>query len=392
MSDLGQDAIELTRRLIRMDTVNPPGNEQVPAHFLGHLLQKAGFEVAYHSFEPARTSVVARFGSNETRKPLCFTGHLDTVPLGAAEWDFAPHSGEVIDDRLYGRGSSDMKAGIAAFIVAALDFVRRGQRTANLVLVLTAGEETGCQGANHLAGTEGALGAAGAVIVGEPSANYPLIGHKGVLWLHARMRGVTAHGSTPEFGVNAIYLARRVIEKLEKFSFNVAQHELLGSPTLNVGTMRGGSNINSVPDFAELGIDIRTVPGIENVELRERLVDYLAPDLAELEGVIDMAPLYTSPDVPWIQRVYQIVTPIIGLRPEPRSASYFTDACALKPAYRDAPTVILGPGEPDQAHLTNEFCLVSRIIQAVEIYGALMRDWCAPPQREDELVSMDQVY
>jgi succinyl-diaminopimelate desuccinylase len=390
MSDSGQDAIALTRQLIRMDTINPPGNEHVPAHFLGELLQKAGFTVAYHSFEPARTSLVARYGSHGAAKPICFSGHLDTVPLGAAAWDFAPHGGEIIDDRLYGRGSSDMKAGIGAFVAAALEHVRRAARTANLVLVLTASEETGCQGANHLANTEGALGDAGAVIIGEPTANYPVIGHKGVLWLRARMRGVNAHGSTPEFGVNAIYRARRVIEKLEKFRFNEAQHEVLGSPTLSVGTMRSGTNINSVPDLAELGIDVRTIPGIDNDELHARLSDYLAPELAELDAIIDIEPIYTAPEVPWIQRVYDIVTPFIAVRPEPRGASYFTDACALKRVYR-APTVILGPGEPNLAHQTNEFCTLSRIVQAVDIYGALMRDWCDASQRYEALHALDRV-
>lgn len=387
MADPAQTAIELTQQLIRMDTVNPPGNEQVPAHFVGDLLASAGFDVAYYSFDHSRTSLVARFGSADHGKPLCFTGHLDTVPLGAADWAFAPHGGEIVDDRLYGRGSSDMKAGIAAFVAASLDHVRRAPRDANVVLVLTASEETGCQGADHLVETEGALGEAGAVVVGEPTANYPLIGHKGVLWLTARTRGVTAHGSMPDVGINAIYLASRVIGKLEQFRFDVGAHELLGSPTLNVGTMKSGSNINSVPDLAELGIDIRTVPGIDNTRLRQNLADYLAPDLAELEEIIDLDPIYTSPDMPWIQRVYQVLTPILGVRPEPRGASYFTDACALKPAFRDAPTIILGPGEPAQAHQTNEFCLVSRIAQSVEIYGALIHDW----SRAASLVPMDHL-
>jgi succinyl-diaminopimelate desuccinylase len=378
----GQDAISLTRRLIRMDTVNPPGNEHVPALFLGELLEEAGFDVAYHSFEPTRTSVVARFGANRALRPICFSGHLDTVPLGAAEWNFPAHGGDIVDDRLYGRGSSDMKGGICAFVMAALEHVRRVPRAANVVLVLTASEETGCQGARHLAATDGALGDAGAVVVGEPTANYPVIGHKGVMWLCARTRGVTAHGSTPECGVNAIYLARRILEKLEQFRFGEAQHELLGSPTLNVSTMRSGDNINSVPDLAELGIDIRTIPGMDNHALRRELVEHLAPELAELERIMDIEPLYTAPDTPWIRRVFEMITPIIGERPVPRGASYFTDACALTSVYRDAPTIILGPGEPQQAHQTNEFCLVSRIVQAVEIYGALMRDWDCGFQEE----------
>jgi succinyl-diaminopimelate desuccinylase len=180
-----------------------------------------------------------------------------------------------------------------------------------------------------------------------------------------------------------------MLHKLEAFRFGATAHELLGSPTLNVGTLSSGININSVPDKAELGVDIRTVPGIDPSALRAHLSDYLAPDLAELEDLLEMAPIYTSPDVPWIQRVYQLVNPIIGERPEPKSAGYFTDACALKPAFQDAPTIILGPGEPQQAHQTDEYCLVSKIAQAVEIYTALIDDWCGIGQHREASATLD---
>lgn len=374
MSNPQQHAIELTQRLVRMNTVNPPGNEHASAVFLGDMLRAAGFEVAYHAFEPGRTSLVARYASDPTQAALCFTGHLDTVSLGGTGWERDAHGGDIVDDRLYGRGSSDMKAGISAFVIATLEHVRRAPRTANVALVLTASEETGCQGAHYLA-KAGALGTAGAIVVAEPTANYPMVGHKGVMWLNARTRGVAAHGSMPEVGVNAIYRARRVLEKLECYHFAHPMHAHLGTPTLNVGTITSGSNINTVPDSAEFGIDIRTLPGMNNAALRDQLREHLAPELTDLDDFVNLEPIWTEPDAPWIQRVFEVLTPLLGSRPQPRGVSYFTDACALKSAYLDAPTVILGPGEPQQAHQTNEYCHVSRIAQAVEIYDALLRDW-----------------
>jgi hypothetical protein len=100
-------------------------------------------------------------------------------------------------------------------------------------------------------------GQAGALVVAEPTTNRPLCGHKGALWLKATTRGVTAHGSMPDKGVNAIYAAARAVGRLEAFDFNVARHPVMGAPTLNVGTLHGGLNLNSVPDRAEIGIDIR---------------------------------------------------------------------------------------------------------------------------------------
>jgi len=113
------DAVALTRSLLRFDTVNPPGRERDCAHLVGAMLQEWGFEVAYHEYEDARTSVVARSGGVDSKPPLCLTGHLDVVPLGSRKWTRDPFSGEADGDRLYGRGSSDMKAGLAAILLAA---------------------------------------------------------------------------------------------------------------------------------------------------------------------------------------------------------------------------------------------------------------------------------
>src|SRR2546426_11794527 len=109
-----QDAIALTRALLRFETVNPPGRERDCARHAGALLEQWGFRVEYHEYAEARTSVIARAGGSPSKAPLCLTGHLDVVPLGARAWTRDPFAGETQGDRLYGRGSSDMKAGVAA--------------------------------------------------------------------------------------------------------------------------------------------------------------------------------------------------------------------------------------------------------------------------------------
>lgn len=366
-------AVELTRELIAFDTINPPGNEAACARYLGQRLEDGGFAVAYHDFGEGRANVVARCGKGD-RVPLCFTGHLDTVPLGAAPWGVDPFAGEVAGERLYGRGSSDMKSGVAAFVVAAITAAQQ-PRSPDLVLVLTAGEETGAEGAAHLARSGAALGEAGALVVGEPTSNVPFVGHKGALWLEAHTRGVSAHGSMPERGVNAVFKAGRVLAKLEDFDFNLPPHEVLGKATLNVGTIRGGMNINSVPDHADIGIDIRTVPGVDHARLREALAGYLAPELGELAVSVDLEEVWTDPANPWVQDVFEIMAGILGEQPEPRGASYFTDASVLTRVYGGVPTIILGPGEAAMAHQTDEYCQLERIDQAVEAYRAIMELW-----------------
>ena len=365
------DAVGLTRSLLRFDTINPPGREADCARHAGAMLQEMGFSVQYVDYAEGRTNVVARAGNGE--RPLCLTGHLDVVPLGTRAWTRDPFSGETDGDRLYGRGTSDMKAGVAAMLVAARNLAKHLSGTPGLVFVLTAGEETGCIGSRHLAKAQ-ALGKAGAMVVGEPTSNYPLVGHKGSLKFHATFRGKSAHGSMPELGVNAVYKAANAVSRLEFFDFQAAEHPIMGAPTLNVGTFEGGSGVNLVPDFAKIGVDIRTVPGVDHAKLLSRIRNLLSD--AELEINSDLPPVWTEPETEWVQRVYEISKPYLGEAPKPRSAPYMTDAANLLTAYRGAPAVVLGPGEAAQAHQTDEHASMERIRQAVEIYEKIIRDWC----------------
>lgn len=180
--------LELARQLLGFNTINPPGSEADCMRFFADWLDDSGFEVSLSSFGEGRCNLIASLPGAKSGKPLAFTGHLDTVPLGNARWQYDPFGSQMEDGRLYGRGSSDMKAAIAAFAVACVH-----QREAILagrgaVLLITGGEETGCDGARALIASA-TLPEVGALIVGEPTANYPVIGHKGALWLRCETRG-----------------------------------------------------------------------------------------------------------------------------------------------------------------------------------------------------------
>jgi succinyl-diaminopimelate desuccinylase len=366
--------LEITQELVRIESINPPGNEDECAKYVGGLMEDAGLHVSYHAFAEGRTGIVARLEGSGGKAPICFGGHIDTVPLGAKPWRMDPFAGEVSDGKVYGRGSTDMKGGLAAYLWAGLRLARMKRGKADILFVAVASEETGCQGSFHLARSR-VLRGAGALVIAEPTSNYPIIGHKGALWLRAETTGVTAHGSMPHLGANAIYKAAAAIGKLERFTFNVAPHPVLGAPTLNVGTIKGGMNVNSVPDRAEFTIDMRTIPGQDHGTLLSRLQSYLGGEIA-LSPLVDVAGIWTEVDNPWIQEIFDLVEPALGEKPEARSAPYFTDASALKPAFDGAPTVILGPGDMKLAHQTDEYCEVDKIEEAANIYEAIARRWC----------------
>jgi len=370
------DPCSLTRELLAFNTINPPGMERACAKHLGALLEEAGFRVAYHEFAEARTSLIAHIGIRDGKPPICFTGHIDTVPLGGARWTHDAFAGETDGDRLFGRGSTDMKSGIAAFIVAACELAPELARGPGLVLVITAGEEIGCEGAKYLADHE-LLERAGAIVVAEPTANYPYVGHKGLAWFEVETTGVTAHGSMPEVGDNAIVKMARVIDDLGHFRFPVESHAVMGKPTLNVGTIHGGLNTNSVPDRATITLDTRTVPGIDHVHLCESLQALVAPRGARVRRIVETPALYTEPADEWVQQVFDLCTPYLEGRPTPKTITFSTDGADLKRGFGAPPAVILGPGEPRLAHQTDEWCSIGRIGQSVELFRTLMQRWNA---------------
>ncbi len=368
------DPVELTQTLIRMDTINPPGNEEPAARYLGELLAEAGLEVSYPRLGENRTGLIAVVPGESSKLPLVFTGHLDTVPIGAAPWESPPHGAEIQNGRLMGRGSSDMKSGVAAMAVTALQLAREPKGEGGVVFVFTAGEETGSEGAFQMKQSGVLPDEAGALVVAEPSGNIPLLGHKGALWLECIAKGKSAHGSMPDLGDNAIYKAARAAASLEDFFSSAEIHPQLGKPTVNVGTFAGGSKINMVPDSARFRVDLRSVPGVEHARLFEDIKAHLGPDI-KIERLIDLPGILTPSDDPWIKQVLDIMARVQGSRPEPGYVNFFTDASVLTYALNTPPTLILGPGEPSQAHQTNEYCVVEKIGRAVEFYLAIARDW-----------------
>lgn len=369
------DPIQLALDLVRFDTVSPPGNEDACASHLASLLAGVGFVVERHAFAPTRTSLVARWrGSVPGLAPLAFTGHLDTVPLGERTWLRDPF-GEIREGRLYGRGASDMKGGVAAFVSAAIEGVREGSGLQRgLTLVLTAGEETGCLGAQDLA-RSGVLGAASGLVVAEPTANRLALAHKGALHLRARAHGATAHGSMPHLGDNAVLKATRAVEALRGFAFGVPEHPLLGSPTLAVTSLHGGGAVNVIPDECSFTVDVRTLPGQDHDTLRAAIQETMGKEVEFDPPLVDLPGVGTEPSDDFTVAVVAAIRERGGSDVDPIGMPYFTDGSVLQHAF-GCPTVILGPGEPGQAHQTDEWCSTEAIGAASGIYAALIQAWC----------------
>ena len=365
------DVISLTQELISYNSINPPGNEEGIARYTGALLETNGFRTIYIPYGDNRLHLVAEKGLSSHKPPLVFSGHFDTVPLGEKSWSIDPFAGKAEDGRIWGRGSSDMKGGLAAMICASLEAFRESEPEGGIRLIITAGEESGCMGVQHLAGVWNDPGRARAVIVGEPTANQPATGHKGALYLNAVTSGITAHSSMPDLGVNAIYKAAEAILRIKDLTFEAERDDLLGFPTINVGKISGGLNINSVPDHAEFTVDIRTTTKTIHEEVLERLKNELGSGVA-IEKLIDLKPLKSDESDPFVQMVYDICGVKRSDEEFPKAMTFLTDGSVLQKLYDNVPVIILGPGQPALAHQTDEYCFIDKLEQAVAIYKRII--------------------
>ena len=368
------EVVGLCRDLVRFKSVNPPGDELEIAEYVADVLREAGLTVEMVPHTPTRASVLAWLKGNGEMPALLYTGHLDVVPVGAEEWSHDPFGGEVVEGKLWGRGSSDMKGGDAAMIVAtkilaAANLPLKG----DLILAFTAGEEGEQLGATELA-TRLESVPVQAVVVAEPSYNDVYLAEKGAFWLQITTHGKTAHGSMPHLGQNAIVMMTALLSELESLVVPYEEHPLLGGFTRSVNTIAGGVKTNVVPDRCEVTMDQRTVPGQDHgailrgvkeliAELGQRLPDFRA----SVEVINDRIPVASSPEEPVIQRFYDVVAEVVGERPVPKGVNYYTDGVVFAPALK-APMIICGPGDAKLAHQPNEYVETAKLVEATKIF------------------------
>jgi succinyl-diaminopimelate desuccinylase len=368
------DVVKFCQELVRIKSVNPPGDELQAAEYVASVLKKLGLEVELIKHSPTRASVLARLKSSRKKPGLLYNGHLDTVPVGAEEWIHEPFRADVAEGKIWGRGTADMKGGLAVIMVAAKALAEaRVPLQGDLILAATAGEEADSLGATALAARPD-LGPVQAVVIPEPSYNDLCVAEKGVFWLELTTQGKTAHGSMPEMGRNAVMMMVTLINELGKMSFPYKEHPLLGGFSQSINTIVGGVKTNVVPDYCAVTVDMRTVPGQDHRAILRQVEDLIAdlsrrlPDFKALVKVTnDRAPVETSPDEPVVQSFADVVAEVAGERPIPKGVRYYTDAVAFVPVLR-APMIICGPGDAKLAHQPNEYVEVSKLVQAARIY------------------------
>jgi acetylornithine deacetylase/succinyl-diaminopimelate desuccinylase family protein len=285
---------KLLQDLVQIPSPNPPGDTQDIAAFIAEWLRAANCTVAkpVPEVKPEAVNVVAMIGQGDP--VIMLHAHIDTVPIAeneAQKWNYDPYAATVENGRLYGKGSVDDKAPLAAMMIAmkhVADHIDHINGT--LVLVAAAEEEVGGRLGTRWMANNGHLPECDFIIVGEQTHNRVATAHKGLVRAIVRTVGKSVHATNPNRGINAINAMARVILALENYHNELAnkQHPIVGVPTCNVGVIQGGSTTNAVPDFCEIKLDRRMVPG--------ESPDVVQTELVQVVGSVNISPAEASID------------------------------------------------------------------------------------------------
>jgi succinyl-diaminopimelate desuccinylase len=372
------ESIQFLQRLVQINSVNPPGGEKVVAEVIQAFLQDSGLALELDDLGDERANILVQYSLDQRAaagdKVLVYSGHLDTVPPGNIKWKYGPFSGQKVEDRIYGRGTTDMKSGVAAMLLAMKYLQQTGVKLqGQLRFVGTAGEEVDGYGAKQVV-KKGQVDDATAMVISEPSANQVFVAHKGALWLELTTYGKTAHGSMPEHGINAISAMNHFLSALESYTFTYEPHPILGGPTLNVGTIQGGVKTNVVPDQCTTTLDIRSVPGQDHAQIADEIIQLLK-NACEKTGAAcewrvmnDMASIATPKDDAFIQLAVQTAKEHFSRTLEPRGVNYYTDGSVYGPHLKHVPILIFGPGEPTLAHQPDEYVEIEKFMAAIQYF------------------------
>lgn len=364
-----QSLAELTAELVRIDSTNPElgqggAGEGEIARFVAGWLERAGLEVELDEVAPGRLNTVGVARGSGGGRSLMLNAHMDTVGVAGMEAPFQPR---LEDGRLYGRGAYDMKASLAAIMLAGAEAARRGLR-GNVIVAAVCDEEAASIGTARIAERY----SADAAIVTEPTEERLALAHKGFVAWEIEVFGRAAHGSRPDVGIDAIARMGHVLVRVEELDRRLRAeptHPLLASGSLHASLVEGGQEYSSYPARCLLRGERRTIPGESVAQVEGELRVLLGEIEGETRVVFSREPFE-------VDRAEEIVELVFGQAGEPEivGVPYWADSALLAAA--GIPTVVFGPAG-EGAHAEVEWVDLASAERCAEIYTAVAADFCA---------------
>ncbi len=373
-------AIALLRDLVAIDSVNPSlvagaaGEAEIAKAIASHM-RRIGLDVHTQEAAPGRPNVIGVFEGRSAGRSLMFCGHIDTVGVEGMSAPFVP---DIRSGRLYGRGSQDMKGGVAAMLDAARQVAERGLARGRLIVAAVVDEEYASIGADALV----SQWTADAAIVTEPTDLQIGVGHKGFAWIEVETRGRAAHGSRPKDGRDAIMRMGRVLQRLESLDGHLQSrpaHPIMGTGSLHASIINGGRELSSYPDRCHLQIERRTVAGETGDSARQEVIEIIEalrgedPEFDARETLMFARPPYELSATHELPQALTRAATSVGRAAEVVGMSFWTDAAILASA--GMPSVLFGPGGAG-LHSVEEYVTTDDVIACRNALTRLALEWC----------------
>ena len=376
-----EEKIQILQDVIQIETVND--NEIAVAEYFKNLLNEYGIDSKLVEYSPTRVNLVAEIKGEKPGKVLIFNGHSDVVAAGDPnDWKFPPFSAEIEDGKMYGRGTTDMKAGLTALAIAMIELKENNQLKAGTIrLVITIGEEIGMYGSKQMT-EEGYIDDADAIVVGEPKMGNGKIvtAHKGSIQYEIISYGRSAHSSMPELGVNSIQQIADFIplanEKIAEAA-SKGENEKLGRMLNAFTVIEGGDQINSIPAITKLKGNGRTVPEVDNEMFLEAIKASIDEINSQIEGRLELNIMQNNPAVEsdFDTDLIQSFRNVSNVEIEPVGMTGATDASNFGRIEKDFDLAIYGPGVMEVAHQVDEYVEVDDYLNFIDLYQEVAKDY-----------------
>lgn len=366
-----QAAINLLSNLININT--PGKDENNLCCFVNEYLRNTNCKTEIRHLYDNTSNVISVIKGKSSASSIVLNGHIDTVPFGEiSSWKYPPDKATIEGNRMYGRGTSDMKSGFGVLLYVFRILAESGFiPSKDIILIGTADEESGGHGATDIADS-GLLDNTEEILIAEPTSCNIASCSKGTLWIKFSILGKTSHGAYPSEGINSIEVAYKLKERIKEL-ISGHTHSILTDPTISLNKISGGTKINMVAETCETFYDIRTVPSINHknfIKCIDEVVIKLQNQYSGLKItksiITDRPPMETNTSIPFVNALKDSIISA-GKAPEITGTSYFTDASLFLKKY-NIPCVLFGPGDDFTCHKIDEYVDLNNYILAIKAY------------------------
>ncbi|HHH75577.1 MAG TPA: M20 family peptidase [Phycisphaerae bacterium] len=365
---------KLLRELVNSQST-PDCGELGAAGVLQNFFSQHNIPAKLDVWDTNRANITATIKGDGSAEALLFACHSDVVPAGESPWSTPPYEATEKDGKIFGRGTCDMKAGLACIAAAAVEIQNAGTKLkGDIIITATAGEEVdACGVKKFVAEYEKNLPKLAGVILPEPTDFNIITSHRGICWLRVHTLGKTAHGSMPHLGINAITSMNTLLNRLGDYKPTSPGALEADLSTVSINQIHGGQATNVIPDSCFIELDIRIAAGLsyETVicdirEIIEKLKSCNNDFQAEIEIIRTVSPLQTDPECGFVQKLCQATD-----TGETKSVGYTTDGPYLTAL--NAPIVVFGPGKTALAHQPDEYVDIADLTRAVDVYTDVIK-------------------